>query len=288
MGEETVVEGGEIESAVESTPSVDASVAEDVQVASDSTSPSSVQETEETAETAYEEFDWGEWDGEVDGLPDTVKPWAQKVYDSRQGWVDTQINDSEAEMARLKSLYETLISGHDDPRLDEYQTSIADWEGKFTTLQTTHDETLAQHEQYKKAVDAAIEAEANDYAEKFQKKHADIFTQKEKATVFSNLVEEGWDFEIVPHLMKLSGEQLDAAREAKRGGCPDQYALQLVGRSKPSKPDPRPGAQITAGATSPSVTPNQIKNEAASAKSFDDIRTIAARSALKRHTGGRR
>ena len=87
--------------------------------------------------------------------------------------------------------------------------------------------------------------------------------------------------------MQLTEAQLNTAREAKQNGVPDAYALKLIEGSVKRKPEPRPGAQITAGATSPAVPPNQIKDEAASAKSFDEIRTIAARSALKHHSGRR-
>ena len=87
--------------------------------------------------------------------------------------------------------------------------------------------------------------------------------------------------------MNLTEAQLNTAREAKQNGVPDAYALKLIEGAVKRKPEPRPGAQITAGATSPAVPPNQVKDETASAKSFDEIRNIAARSALKHHSGRR-
>ncbi len=247
----------------------------------------SVSSETQAEDNSFDEFDWAGWDGDMDLIPEKVRPWTQKVYDSRQGWVENQISQSESEIGRLKNLYESLVSGFDDPRLEEMQTSLSGWETKYNDLQTKYDEATAQHTEYKSAIEAAVEAEANDYADKFQKKHAEIFSDPQKATLFAQLVEEGWDFELAPSLMHLTEAQLNTAREAKQNGVPDSYALKLIEGAVKRKPEPRPGAQITAGATSPAVPPNQVKDETASAKSFDEIRNIAARSALKHHSGRR-
>lgn len=277
---------GEVEStAADSTPVADESVYEVQTESSDSASSSTSTEEEKSS---FDSFNWDEWDGEHASFPDDVKPWAEKVYNQREAWVNNQITHSEGEVDRLRDLYETLVSGYDDPRLGEFEEKVQGWEHKYKELQDTHATTLSEHEVYKKSIDDAIQKEADDYADRFAKKHDDIFNNEEKATVFSNLVEEGWDFEIVPALMRLDESQLHIAKTAKQDGVPDHYAIQFAVRSAKSKPDPRPGARITAGATSPAVAPNQVKNELASAKSFDDIRTIAARTALKRHSGGRR
>ncbi len=254
---------------------------------SETSADESVSSETQAEDNSFEEFDWAGWEGDMDLIPEKVRPWAQKVYDSRQGWVENQIGQSESEIGRLKNLYESLVSGFDDPRLDEMQTSLSSWETKYNDLQTKYDEATAQHVEYKSAIEAAVEAEANDYADKFQKKHAEIFNDPQKATLFAQLVEEGWDFELAPSLMNLTEAQLNTAREAKQNGVPDAYALKLIEGAVKRKPEPRPGAQITAGATSPAVPPNQVKDETASAKSFDEIRNIAARSALKHHSGRR-
>ena len=278
---------GEVEStAADSTPVASEAVSEDLTESSDSASSST--SVKESTQDPYSSFNWDGWDGSHDSFPDSVKPWAEKVYNQRESWVNAQISASEGEVGRLRDLYETLVSGHDDPRLSEFDTKVKSLEEKYKELENTHTQTIEEHSAYKKSIDDAIAQEADEYADRFAKKHAHIFENTEQATIFTELVEEGWDFEIVPELMGLNEGQINSARAAKQDGVPDRYAIQLAVRSAKSKPDPRPGARITAGATSPAVTPNQVKSDFAEAKTFDDVRTIAARTALKRHSGGRR
>ena len=283
--EEENSEGGVESVAADSTPVASDPVNEVQTESADSTSSSTPSEEESNP---YASFDWDSWDGSHKSFPDSVQPWAERVYNQREDWVNDQISTSEGELDRLRNLYETLVSGHDDPRLSEFESKVTSWEQKYKELEDKHSASLEEHTTYKSSIDAAIETEADAYADRFATKHAAIFNDADKSNMFSNLVEEGWDFEIVPELMSLNEDEINSARTAKKDGVPDRYAIQLAVRSARSKPDPRPGARITAGATTPSVTPNQVKSDFASAKSFDDVRTIAARTALKRHSGGRR
>jgi len=144
----------------------------------------------------------------------------------------------------------------------------------------------AEYKEYQKVVQQAIDQEAEEYAVAFRDANPKLF---EKGTElnknFVGLMQEGWTVESASVASRLPERALSVAREARANGVPETYALRLAEGAKSKPTEPRPGAQITAGATIPAKSPAQASLEPdTKAMSLRDFRTLAARRALKPKT----
>lgn len=258
-----------------------------------SSSPST-EETVDAPETpnfpSYDDFGWDDWSGEVSNLPEMVQPWAKKVYDHRQTWVDSKIAEGTAEADRVKEIYNALLDGHDDPRYGELNTKYESLQKKYDELSTSSNTAQEEYAAFKEEINQAIEQEANRYADWFERTHGHLFKEPEAVEKMETLLGEGWEIDYVPSLIGLPDEVIAAASKALKDGVPAKYAIQLAQQSVPAKtaPTPRPAAKITSGATSAPAVPHQLKQNKNQVNSLDDMRFNAAQNAFKRHSGGRR
>jgi len=288
------LEGGaaaEAESSASEASSIsDSPVADDG--AASSSSPSEVADAPETPTfPSYDDFGWDNWAGEVSNLPEMVQPWAQKVYDQRQSWVDSKVSESTAEADRVKEIYNALLDGHDDPRYGELNTKHESLQKKFDELTTSSTTAQTEYAAFKEEINVAIEEEANRYADWFERTHGHLFQEPAAVEKMDTLLKEGWEIDYVPSLVGLPDEIIAAATKALKDGVPAKYAIQLAQQAAPSKPvpSPRPAAKITSGATSAPAVPHQLKqSDKNQVKTLDDMRLNAAQNAFKRHSGGRR
>ena len=178
---------------------------------------------------------------------------------------------------RLESLYKSLLGGKEDPRIEEYETKLSDWEGKYSTLQTEYGD-------YQNSIKQSIQQESEAYAEWFKSENDDIFSDETLSDAFVSLLETGWDLEPAAEAARLPQEAREAAMKAKADGVPDSYALKLAMGAKRAVPAPRPGAKIISGATTPARSAEQKTVEPdGNTMSFKDHRAFIARKALKRH-----
>lgn len=291
--EEAVVE--EVVSEAGVTPDVEAAPAEaepapsvaDVEVepapADDSPSADSGEGTPASISSA-EEFGWDKWDGSDESLPEDVRSWAKQI---QSYYAAQNVSALEAQKQRLdetKRIYDALLGGQEDPRIDEYQQKATEWETKYSERAAQLEQIQQEYANYQKAINEAIDQEADEYAKWFKSEYKDLFTDEKLETTFYGLVDEGWDLEFAAKATRLSPETLDRARKAKADGVPDAYALRFAVERAPKRSQaPRPGARITAGATTPSRVPEQTSIVESTALSMKDLRGHVARSALKKH-----
>lgn len=270
---------------------VDAPVeAEAVDVASDdapaTSAPSLSDDTESDSALAsfpsHNDFGWDDWDGTHDALPEPVRGWGSKLSDYYTSRSDAKIKEHEESSDHTRRLYEALMGGNEDPRVEEYSTKLSDWEGRYGELDDKYTSMQTEYEGFKANVEAAIEAEADAYAQTFRETNSDIFESNELATKFADLLEEGWDLETAAKASRLSDDVLGIARKAKADGVPDAYALRFAAAGRQRAAKPRPGAQLTAGATTPSRPPAQSTAPNTDAMSLKDWRSHVARSALSK------
>jgi hypothetical protein len=269
----------EVEAGVAPAPA-SASESEAVGSAPDASVDDSLSTDSEAQPTAS--FDWDGWDGEVDTLPESAREWATPFKTHYTKGLETQLTEVE----ELKKLYDGLLAGHTDPRLEQMEAKIkemeelhgkssSEWETKYAELEKTYNE-------YHQQVEAAIDKEAEEYAQWFQQENTDLFENETLAEVFVGLLDEGWEMETAAEAARLPAPLLQAARQAKADGVPDAYALRIVGQAK-SPAAPRPGAKLTAGATVPARSREQaMLPEKVQPTSFKDLRNQVARLALKR------
>jgi hypothetical protein len=250
-------------------------------------------ESAESAEPAdapvfpdHSTFKWDDWDSKVDSLPEPIRPWAQRVYDSREAWVDQELNTRTKEMDNLRAVYEELLQGNEDPRL-------ADTVSKYEELQKTHNEleekyktTAREYEEYITAVNEQVRLQGEAIANQFRESFPEIFEDEAKHALFGELLDEDWDLENIPRVMALGEEAMALARKARAEGTPDVYALQLAERvrSKPAKP--RAGARLTAGSEGAAPSANRAEPGKGDARNIDELRSYAIQKAMR--SGGKK
>ena len=237
------------------------------------------------------EFGWDDWKGEVDNLPEQVRGWATPMQTYYQKWADDKAASMVDDAKSLKELYNSLLEGKEDPRVAEYAakikeleeaqgTATTEWESKYGELEKTYKD-------YQSNVEATIEREAEQYAKWFKSENADLFEDDNLAATFVALLDEGWEMETAATAARLPAAALNAARQAKADGVPDEYALRLSGGAE-SPSAPRPGASLTSGATSQARSSEQMAlPDKVEAASFKDLRSQAARFALNPPKRGR-
>lgn len=228
-------------------------------------------------------FNWDDWDGVVDSLPEDHRDVGSKVS-SR---FESQMNDKDAELESLRELYDAMMLGQEDPRVSKLEASQKEFDSRYNGLQE-------QFDGYKAQVEKAQAAEAQEWANKFEERHKDLLGDKKQRGRMVEFLDKGWEPEAAVQLLTMDEEFLQMAEEAKGNGVPDSYAIRLAevsaGKSqveKKRKAAPRPGARITAGATG-AKNPQQAIRAVKDTDSLDDRRMIAARAALRVAKGGRR
>jgi hypothetical protein len=268
--------------------SVEAATADTASDEAPASSAPSLSDDTESSEPApvsfpsHDDFGWDDWDGTHDTLPEPVRGWGSRLSDHYTSQADAKIKAHEESSDHTRKLYEALMGGDEDPRVAEYSTKLTEWEGRYGDLDDKYTTMQTEYEGFKANVEAAIEAEADAYAKTFRETNSDIFESNELATKFADLLEEGWDLETAAKASRLSDAVLGVARKAKADGVPDAYALQIAASNKQRPSQPRPGAQLTSGATTPSRPPAQSTAPNTDAMSLADWRSHVARNALSK------
>jgi len=274
MGSEisAAVEGADISPPADSAPSAEAS----------ETAP-------EAADETPAEFSYDSWDGSRDSLPEDYFG----HYDAIHGKLDTEMSDLRNELERDQELYTALLSGEDigaDAR-KELETVRAELEAlqqsqeTSSDYQTKYEEVAQQLADKQAAEDQAIQT----WADNFQRQHTDIFSDTEKASVFTSLLEAGLEPDPAVTLMQFPQEVAQSALRIAAQGVPADFAVrhavmehqQTVGTSA----RPRTSARLTAGASGGRVPETTPKDPANKAISLRDARRIAASRALHKEIG---
>tara|TARA_Y100001973_G_C5185268_1_gene327428 strand:+ start:744 stop:1631 length:888 start_codon:yes stop_codon:yes gene_type:complete len=271
---------------------VDASVeAAPVDTASDEASapsePSLSDDTgpDEAAPVSFpsaDDFEWDSWDGGHETLPEQMRSWGERFSSHYGTRHQAAMEAQKRQIEDQHNLYEALIAGREDPRVAQYADQIKEWEEKHQSLETRYQSLESESQRFVESVNQSIEAEADRYAKAFQESNADVFNNDELSTKFADLLEEGWDLETAAEASRLPESALKIAKEAKADGVPDSYALKLARGTKMRTPQPRPGAKITSGATTPSRSPEQVETTDTGAMSLKDWRSHVARNALNK------
>tara|TARA_R100000388_G_scaffold94380_2_gene81407 strand:+ start:194 stop:1075 length:882 start_codon:yes stop_codon:yes gene_type:complete len=240
-------------------------------------------DSEEPAPVSFpsaDDFGWDSWDGEFDKLPEQLRGWGDKFHGYYGSRHQAALDQQRQQMEQQHSLYEALISGKEDPRVEQYAGQLKDWEQKHSVLEAKFAALESDNKLFVESVNKSIEAEAERFAQAFQESNTDLFNDEALANTFADLLEEGWDLETAAEASRLPQNVLEVAKQAKADGVPDSYALKLARGTKMRTPQPRPGAKLTSGATTPSRSPEQVETTNTGAMSLADWRKHVARNAL--------
>ncbi|MAH50554.1 hypothetical protein CMI37_32330 [Candidatus Pacearchaeota archaeon] len=246
------------------------------------------------------DFDPSAWDGNLDLLPPILKEpvsflhrqlesgYTKKFQDlsdqrktfetERDEWTSTkEANDLRyGSIEEERNLLQELLQGAEDPRIAELTTANEAYEGKFTTLQSEYD-------RYRQMVEKDIEAQADQYAERFKTENAEIFDSDEKRAELMGLLDADWDPEIAVKLVGRDESFVNLAKELREKGVPPQVAIEhaMLKLGKNNGPRvPRPGAQITSGAAERNNPASVPSAQTRYANSNRQARTSAAQEAL--------
>ena len=260
-----------VEVSEESSSTEDATVSEDV-------APSEEAASEEEAPVSFpsaDEFAWDEWKGETESLPENMRPWAEKFGAYHDSRYQNVVEEHEASVQRMEALYNALLVGDEDPRIAEWQGKHGDLEAQFKALEHNHT-------QYKQTIEEIVAQESQAYADDFQRTNRDLFENEASAQKLTTLLEEGWGLEYAGEAARLPQALFETARKAKSDGVPDGYAMRLAKGITSDAQDPRPGATLTSGATTPARSAEQSEMSETEAMSLKDFRHHVARNALNR------
>ena len=238
-------------------------------------------EMEKKEEATLPEFDFEGWGGELDTLTDIYRPMGTRLSEH---W-SSKIKEHAKDFEDLRQLNEALLLGQEDPRLSQQQQQLAELQEKYKAQSD-------EYGQFKTSIEKLYEDEAQRYVREFREKHSDVFEDDVKSAQLQELIEGDWEPDIAVKLLTLGEEGVKLAQAAKADGVPDSYAVRLAEATLAktqvkARVEPRAGARITSGATA-STTPNQVDRGLGDARSLDEIRTIAARRALRAVSGGTR
>ena len=252
------------------TPQETAAVAPEAEIELTIDTPKEEAPKEEPALSA-DDFNWMEWDGKSDGLPEDVRSWASKIGEHHEKAYST-LNE---EVATIRGLYEHMLESNEDPRVKELTESN-------TTIKAELDELKNTHELYLKEVEKQYVEQAEVQLQNYLSKNTHILEDEATYDKFASFIKEGWGLNDVGSLMKLSEEAVALAAKARGEGTPDKYAVQLAQSKYPVKeaPKPRPAAVLTAGATTGRSNPNLATKSMGDATSFTDLRNMAIKKSI--------
>tara|TARA_R110000765_G_scaffold194473_2_gene300083 strand:+ start:4236 stop:5042 length:807 start_codon:yes stop_codon:yes gene_type:complete len=250
-------------------------------VSSDATSAGEVSDNISSSEASS--FDWEDWDGSVDQLPENHR----EIGGRFSSHYESQASKSKDELEGLRELYDAMMSGREDPRIAKFQSDQKSFDERYNGLQDKFDG-------YRSQVEKTQTEEAQTWADQFEERHKDLLSDTKQRERMVGFLDQGWDPDVALKLLSMDEEFVKMAEEAKSNGVPDSYAIRLAEVSagntkieKQKKIAPRPGARITAGATG-AKNPQQVVREIKDSDGLDDRRIYAARAALKAVQGGRR
>lgn len=225
------------------------------------TGDASTPESPDQAQPPGPDFDWKAWSGDdFDVFPEDVRPWVQGLHSHLYARVEQRL----AYVEELAKTYEGLTQGRGSPELTALREQYEALEATKQELEQAHAQALADqkaqydalhgdYQTYQERVNAAIEADAEAYREKFEKENEDIFADEDLAKAFAEILDaedEDWDPEDAARLARLPAPVRTTARKYAREGVPPKYALQFA-EANNGQPKRRPGAAITAGAKVP-------------------------------------
>ena len=248
-------------------------------------------------------FAWSDWDGVDSSLPEHFREGAGHI----RSRFEQDYSRQKEEIEELRSVYTAMLNEEEDPRIGKMTSELEDLRGQLGHRNSDFEQLQGY---YKELSDVAVQ----DYVEQFWQHHAHIKEDSAKLERFGAfMAEEGdlggpWDGYVAAKLIDLPEEVLQVAIEAKRDGVSDEYAYRLaeaqsklLGKEtaateakqavakeiKKAASKPRPASKITNGATGGS-RPAAAEASMSGTKTLDEMRGMAAKRALKVHSGGKR
>ena len=267
-----------------------------VEVSSEASSVASADagapETSADASTnGSDSFDFSGWDGTEEALPEVHR----SIYTNINERLNTGVNDLRAGLRRDREIYQALLDGEDvageqakelkttRATLEELQTNSSSWAEERTGFESQISELNGKLNQLQEAEHAAVD----EWARGFQQQYEQLLSDEAVKTNFVAMLEAGVDPEVGIELVQVPDAVSDKALQYMSDGVPGSYALRLAKNEVQEAEivEPRPAAELTAGATAATVPNSSEKSLTSNTFSIRDARRLAATRAYKKRTG---
>jgi hypothetical protein len=263
---------------------------ESVETPTESSESESSESTETTA-TDSPAFDFNGWDGEQESLPEDYHP----VYNSINTRLETSSSELRNALQRDREIYQALLDGEDVngtaqkelaealKELEELKGNSSSWAEEKGAFEKQVSDLTSQVGDFQATEQQALDS----WARGFKEKHAEVLNNEEIKNNFVQLLDSGVEPEVGIELVQAPVEVANKAIEYMNNGVPGEYALKLAhSETKKSEiVEPRPAAQLTAGATPATVPNSSEKSLTSNTFSIRDVRRLAAARAYKKRTG---
>lgn len=239
----------------------------------------SVEQEAPAAEPSIDDFDWDSWDGAIDALPESARPWAERVASRYEAAASAA--QEEAERARM--LYEAISEGLDDPRLKELQEKLEKGETEWSSKHQEFESKIREYEDRVAAFEAFYDQEAERLAKDFQDKNAWIFDDGPVQKLAEELLgDDGFSLEVLPDLLRQPKPVIAKARELmKEFGNPglSAHAVKLAKLEQPQQ-ETTPSEKLVSGA-GPRNKAADVENAVAPDAGLADLRLDAIRRSMR-------
>lgn len=236
-------------------------------------------------------FNFGEWDGSSDSLPEDYRP----IYSSINDRLETTTAELKESLQRDREIYQALLDGEDvngatqkelvaaQKELEELKNGSSSWAEEKAKLEEQLSALNEQVGGYQKSEQEALDVWANS----FREKHADVLKNETVKANFVHLLDAGVDPDVGIELVQAPVDLANKAIDYMNNGVPGAYALRLAQaeHKKTQIVEPRPAAQLTAGAAAATVPNSSEKSLTPNTFSIRDVRRLAAARAYKKRTG---
>jgi hypothetical protein len=232
-------------------------------------------------ELTHETFDWDSWDGDHKRMPETVRGWAERLA----AYYEKPVSAAREEAERVQRIYESLMEGREDPRLNELQQKLEQEQNGWRTEKTTLEDRLRQHEEQVKAYSEYYEQQATSAADEFKAANEWLFDEGPVQELASELLaKDGFDYKDLPTLLRMPDRALQMARDLmKEFGNPKlgKHAIELA-KTKFAPVPVSQSERLVAGANGPVNTATEAAFEEPKDADYNTTKLRAVRLAMKR------
>ena len=275
----------------ENAPPVEVSSEASSEGASADASAGAPETSADASTNGSDSFDFSGWDGAEESLPETYRP----IYTNINERLNTGVNELRAGLRRDREIYQALLDGEDvagkqaeelktlRAELEGLQTNSSSWAEEKTGFESQISELSGKLNQLQEAEQAAVD----EWARGFQQQYEQLLSDEKVKSDFVAMLEAGVDPEVGIELVQVPEGVSSKALQYMSDGVPGSYALRLAKNEVQEAEivEPRPAAQLTAGATAATVPNSSEKSLTSNTFSIRDVRRLAAARAYKKRTG---
>ena len=226
-------------------------------------------------------FGWDTWDdSSFDAFPEPVRPWAQKLH----GRFSAKTEEEVKKLNALREIYDSIISENTDPRLTTAQQEVEKLKKWQEGAAKNFGDVLAELRSKEEAMEKFHLQQAEQEAAAFRAKHSWIFDDGSMQHTAMELLNEDFEAEQLPELLRLPSPTLAKAREYHKSFVADGvknagvHALALA-KAESQPPPPSKGADLISSPNTGPTTQGKPPSDA----SLKERENAAVQRAMRAH-----